>query len=59
MTLGDVLSLKSCKNGRELFNKIEKILLDFNISVYDEDDMVKDLYTLCCDVAYVMNNNTK
>jgi hypothetical protein len=55
MTIGEVLSLKSCKSGRELFNKVEKILSDFNISVYDEDDMLKDLYAICCDVAEVLN----
>ena len=59
MKLGDILSLKYCKDGNELFEKVKDILFDYNICVYDEDGLVKDVRELCCDVAEVLNGNTK
>ena len=55
MKFGDILSLRSCKNGSELLNKVEDIMREFNISVYNESGMPKDMYALCCDVAEVLN----
>lgn len=55
MTLGDVLSLKLCKNGDELFEKLVSILARFDIEVFDSDGNDKSFYELCCDVAAVMN----
>jgi hypothetical protein len=51
MKLGDILSLRSCKDGAELFEKVQNILFKFNISAYDEDGDVKSIYDLCCEVA--------
>ena len=55
MKLKDMVDLMSCKEGYELFDKIEEILNNLGISVYDESGKMKDLYVLCCDVANVMN----
>ena len=55
MKLGDILDLMSCQEGYELFDKVEEILNNLGISVYDEHGKMKDLYALCCDVAEVMN----
>jgi hypothetical protein len=59
MKLGDILSLRLCKNGDELFLKVTEILVRYGISVINEDMSVKDLHMLCFDVADVLNNNTK
>ena len=50
-----LMSLLASKNGDELFEKVEKLLGKFGIGVYNEDDSVKDLYTVLCEVAEVMN----
>ena len=55
MKLGDILSLKSCNDGNELFKKVGNLLIQFDVSVYNDDGSVKDLYTLCCDVIEVLN----
>lgn len=55
MKLKDMVDLMSCKEGYELFDKIEEILNNLGISVYDENGKMKDLYALCCDVAEVWN----
>ena len=55
MKLKDMVDLMSCKEGYELFDKIEEILNNLEISVYDESGKMKDLYALCCDVAKVLN----
>jgi hypothetical protein len=59
MKLKDMVDLMSCKEGYELFDKIEEILNNLGISVYDENGKMKDLYVLCCDVAEVLNKDTK
>lgn len=53
MTFRDILNLRSCKNGDELFGKVAEILSELQINVYDEDGEVKDLYDLCCDVTSI------
>ena len=55
MKIKDVAELMACTEGYELFDKIEEILKSYGISVYREAGGVKDLYTLCCDVAEVLN----
>ncbi len=55
MKFGDILSLMSCKDGDELFEKIVSILSLFDIEVVDSEGNDKSFYTLCCDVAEVMN----
>lgn len=55
MKLGELINLMSCKEGYEMFDKIEEILNGFNISVYRKDGMIKDLYEVCCDVAEILN----
>ena len=55
MKLGDILSLKSCKDGDELFEKMVSILSQFDIEVIDSDGNDKSFYALCCDVARVLN----
>ena len=55
MKLGDILSLRLCKDGDELFEKMVSILSQFDIEVVDSEGNDKSFYTLCCDVAEVMN----
>ena len=59
MKLKELIEIMSCKEGYEIFDKIEEILKGFNISVYRENGTIKDLYELCCDVAEVLNKDTK
>jgi hypothetical protein len=59
MKLGELMSLMSCKDGDELFEKIVSILSQFDIEVVDSEGNDKSFYTLCCDVAKVLNNKTK
>jgi hypothetical protein len=54
-----LVDLLSSKNGDELFEKVQKLLDKFGINVCNADGTVKDLYTVLCEVAEVMNNNTK
>ena len=54
-----LMDLMSSKDGDELCGKVSEILWKFGISATDENGDFKDLYTLCCDVAEVLNNNTK
>lgn len=55
MKLGDILSLRSCKDGDELFEKMVSILSQFDIEVVDSEGNDKSFYALCCDVAEVLN----
>ena len=55
MNMFKLINLMSCKDGDELFEKVKEILFDFNICVYDEDGLVKDVRELCWDVAEVLN----
>ena len=47
------------KDGDELFEKVSEILNRFGITVADSNGNVKDLYTVLCEVAEVLNNTTK
>lgn len=55
MGMLEILSLMSCKNGDELFEKVVSILSQFDIEVIDENGNDKSFYALCCDVADVLN----
>lgn len=57
MSIGmlEVLSLLSCKNGDELFERVVSILSQFDIEVVDSDGNDKSFYALCCDVAKALN----
>lgn len=55
MNMFELINLLSSKDGNELFEKVKEILSRFGISVYKEDGSVKDLYTVVCEVAEVMN----
>jgi hypothetical protein len=59
MNMFELINLLSSKDGDELFEKVKEILSRFGITVYNEDGSVKDLYTVVCEVAEVINNNTK
>ena len=59
MGMLEIIALMSSKNGDELFERIGNLLIQYDVSVYNEDGSVKDLYALCCDVAETLNNNTK
>ena len=49
------MDLMSSKDGDELFEKVQKLLSKFGITVYNTDGSVKDLYTVLCEVAEVWN----
>lgn len=55
MKLGELITIMSCKDGDELFEKMVNILAHFDIEVVDEDGNDKSFYRLCCDVAEVLN----
>lgn len=55
MTLGVLMDLIASKDGDELFEKVKELLGKFGITVYNEDGSVKDIYTVLCEVAEVMN----
>ena len=56
MKLGELMALMSCKDGYELFKRVEEILNGLGIRVYDESGLVaRDLYSICYDVAEVLN----
>lgn len=55
MNMFELIGLLSSKDGDELFDKVKEILSRFGITVYNEDGSVKDLYTVVCEVAEVMN----
>lgn len=55
MNLFEIINLLSCKNGDELFEKVTEILGRFGITVCNEDGSIKDLYTVLCEVAEVIN----
>ena len=55
MKLKDLIDVMACKDGDELFEKMVRILANFDIEVVDENGDDKSFYTLCCDVAEVLN----
>ena len=59
MGLRILADLMSSKNGDELFGKVTEILKRFGITTTDSNGNAKDLYTVLCEVAEVLNNTTK
>ena len=55
MVLSLIGSLMSCKDGYELCEKVEEILMHYGISMCTEYGSYKDVQTLLCEVAEVMN----
>ena len=55
MGMFELIDLMSSKDGDELCDKVIDILRKAGISATDENGDFKDLYTLCCDVAEVLN----
>jgi hypothetical protein len=55
MKLKELIDIMSCKDGRELYYKVEEILKGFGIDTCYEDGTIKGLYEVCCDVAEVLN----
>lgn len=55
MNMLKVIDWLSSKDGDELFDKVKTVLEYVGIAVYNEDGSVKDLYTVICEVAEVLN----
>ena len=55
MGMLEILSLLSCKDGDELFEKASELLKRIGVSMYNEDGSYKDTHTLLCDIAEVWN----
>lgn len=55
MKLKELMEIMSCKDGKELFYKVENILGEFGVDIYNDDGTVKSLYDICCEVAKVLN----
>lgn len=51
----EVINMIASKDKDELFEKVKTTLESVGIDVYNEDDSVKDLYTVLCEVAEVWN----
>lgn len=59
MGLKIIMEFLSSKDGDELFEKVSEILKRFGITTTDSNGNVRSLYDVLCDVAEVLNNNTK
>lgn len=55
MKLKEIMSLMSCKDGDELFEKVVSILAQFDIEVIDSEGNDKSFYALLCEIAEVWN----
>ena len=55
MKLKELIDIISCKDGRELYGKVEEVLASLGIDTCREDGTIKNLYEVCCDVAEVLN----
>jgi hypothetical protein len=55
MNLKMFMGLLASKNGDELCVKVEVILQRMGLSMIDKDGSYKDVRTLLCEVAEVMN----
>ena len=55
MTLKNLIDIMACRDGRELYHKVEEILASLGIDTCREDGTVKSLYEVCFDVAEVLN----
>ena len=59
MGMFELLDLMSSKDGDELFEKVTAILMQYGITIYNNDGSIKDLYTICSEVAALMNKGQK
>ena len=55
MGLRILMDLMSSKDGEELCEKVTELLKHFGITAIDSNGNFKDLYTLCCEVAEILN----
>ena len=55
MGMLEILSLLSSKNGDELFERVGNLLIQYDVSMYNEDGSYKDTHTLLCEIAKVWN----
>lgn len=55
MKVKELIDIMACRDGRELYHKVEEILASLGIDTCREDGIVKSLYEVCCDVAEVLN----
>ena len=55
MNMSKVIDLLASKDGDELFETVKTTLERVGITVYNEDGSIKDLYTVICEVAEVLN----
>jgi hypothetical protein len=59
MGMFELIDLMSSKNGDELFEKVTAILIQYGIAAYNDNGSVKDLYTVCCEAAMLMNKGQR
>ena len=57
MSILEIVNLMSSKTGDELFQKLTEIFNNMSISVKNENGSIKDLYTISCEVADVLNKS--
>lgn len=51
MGIFEILDLIESKDGNELFEKVKNLLGRLGIDIYNEDGSVKDVHTVCCELA--------
>jgi hypothetical protein len=51
----NLMNLLSGKNGDEMFEILKHTLSYVGITVYNADGSYKDIYTLICEIAEVLN----
>lgn len=51
MGIFEILDLIESKDGNELFEKVKNLLGRLGIDIYNEDGSVKDVHTVCHELA--------
>jgi hypothetical protein len=59
MGMFEIIDLMASKNGDELFEKVAAILMQYGIATCNDDGSIKDLYTVCCEIAGAMNKGQR
>ena len=59
MGMFEIIDLMSSRNGSELFEKVTAILIQYGITTFNDDGSVKDLYTVICEIADVINKEQR
>ena len=55
MKLKELIDIMACRDGRELYYKVEEILASIGVDARHGDGAMKNLYEVCCDVAEALN----